>query len=208
MADGLLNVAAVRLRTRSNGPGWRAAVWVQGCTRQCPGCFNPELHPHEPRRFWEPEALAARLMDAEVEGITILGGEPFEQAAACARLARAARSLGGSVVTYSGYTWEYLQRCQVNEIKALLAETDLLIAGPFVADKATDGKAWHGSANQEFVYLTERYDESVLEQVGQIPVVEAWADGEVLDWTGIPGGEEKTLLGSSGGGSENTFPKP
>jgi len=186
MAEGLLNVAAVRLRTRSNGPGWRAAVWVQGCTQQCPGCFNPELHPHEPRRFWDPEALAERLMGAEVEGITILGGEPFEQAAACARLAWAARSLGGSVVTYSGYTWPYLRDCQIEEVRALLAATDLLIAGPFVAAEATNGTGWHGSANQEFVYLSDRYNAHVLGPIDQIPVVEAWADGSRLDWTGIP----------------------
>ena len=35
--------------SRANGPGPRAAVWFQGCTLGCPGCFNPDTHPHEPR---------------------------------------------------------------------------------------------------------------------------------------------------------------
>jgi anaerobic ribonucleoside-triphosphate reductase activating protein len=198
MADGLLNVAAVRLRTRSNGPGLRSAVWVQGCSLRCPGCFNPTTHPHQPNRFWEPEVLAERMMVPEIEGISILGGEPFEQTAACARLAEAARGLGASVVTYSGYTWAYLQRCRLPEVQALLASTDLLIAGPFIQGQMTDGRGWHGSSNQEFIYLTDRYDEYVLERLDEVPVLEVRADGVSADWTGIP--LDDALLPPLGGG--------
>lgn len=197
MSELLLNVAAVRRRTRTNGPGWRAAVWVQGCTVRCPGCFNPQTHPHQARRLWCPEKLADRLMCTEVEGITILGGEPFEQAAACARLARRARELGGTVVTYSGYTWAYLRRSTVPEVRDLLAASDLLIAGPFVQSRTNDGRGWHGSTNQEFVYLTDRYDDRIRAQFDQAPVVEVWADGLVASWSGIPGGPPLELLTAS-----------
>lgn len=196
MGDGLLNVAAIRLRTRSNGPGWRSAVWVQGCSIRCPGCFNAETHPHEARRFWDPEELAGRLLVDGVEGITILGGEPFEQADTCARLARAARERGVSVVTYSGYRAKVLQGSPLPEVRALLEATDLLIAGPFVAGLANDGRGWHGSDNQEFVFLTDRYDERVREQFHAVPVVEAWSDGATLDWTGIPSRGDQALLES------------
>ena len=188
-ADTLLNVAAVRPRTQTNGPGWRAAVWVQGCTLRCPGCFNPDTHAHDPRRLWSPETLADELMQEDVEGVTILGGEPFEQAAACARLAARTRSLGRSVVTYSGYTAAYLQRSRLLGVEALLAATDLLIAGPYVAAKRNDGRGWHGSSNQEFVFLTDRYDERVYERFDRVPVVEAWVDGRAATWSGIPGDE-------------------
>jgi anaerobic ribonucleoside-triphosphate reductase activating protein len=187
MTDDLLNVSTVRPRTRANGPGWRAAVWVQGCSIRCPGCFNPQTHIHDVRRLWNPEVLAGRMISPEVEGISILGGEPFEQAAACARLARQARRLGGSVVTYSGYTWRYLEKSGLPEVQELLAATDLLIAGPFVAALANDGRGWHGSQNQEFVFLTGRYDEGVRAQFDEAPVVEVWTDGLRADWTGIPG---------------------
>lgn len=187
MPDPLLNVSAVRPRTRTNGPGWRAAVWVQGCTIRCPGCFNPGTHAHEPKRLWVPETLAERMMSREVEGVSILGGEPFEQAAACARLARRARELGGSVVTYSGYTWPHLRGCRLPEVHALLAATDLLVAGPFVQSKANDGRGWHGSTNQEFVFLTNRYDDRIREQFDDAPVVEVRTEGRMADWSGIPG---------------------
>ena len=190
MSEGLLNVSAVRVRTRTNGPGWRAAVWVQGCSIRCTGCFNPETHLHERRKLWEPEALARRMMsaDTEVEGISILGGEPFEQAAASARLATEARRLGGSVVTYSGYTWAYLDRCRLRAVQRLLEATDLLIAGPYISSLATDGEGWRGSRNQQFVFLSDRYDESVSAGVSQLPTVEVWTDGAVAGWTGIPAG--------------------
>jgi anaerobic ribonucleoside-triphosphate reductase activating protein len=187
MADLLLNVSAVRLRTLTNGPGLRSAVWVQGCSIQCPGCFNPGTHPHEANRLWDPDALAERMMAAQVEGLSILGGEPFEQAAACARLARRARALGGSVVSYSGYTWPYLRDCRIQAVHELLEATDLLVAGPFVQAQANDGRGWHGSTNQEFVFLTKRYDETIREQFDRVPVVEVRTDGHTADWTGIPG---------------------
>lgn len=186
MSDLLLNVAAVRLRTRTNGPGWRAAVWVQGCSIRCPGCFNPHTHPHERRRLWPPEELAARLVNADVEGVSILGGEPFEQAGACARLARETKRLGGSVVTYSGYAWSYLCLSSIPEVKELIDATDLLIAGPFVASNANDGRGWHGSANQEIVHLTERYVGPTVMQDDEPPVVELWTDGGTVAWSGIP----------------------
>lgn len=186
MSEPLLNVAAIRPRTLSNGPGWRAAVWVQGCTIRCVGCFNPQTHAHEARQLWHPERLAERLVDASVEGISILGGEPFEQAAACARLATRARALGASVVTYSGYTWPWLRRSPLPEIQALVAASDVLIAGPFVASRQGDGIGWHGSTNQEVVFLTDRYDRGVLDAARELPVIEGWAAGGDVTWSGIP----------------------
>lgn len=190
----LLNVSRLMRRSRTNGPGWRAAIWVQGCTLRCPGCFNPGTHPHEARRLVDPLALADSLATEKLEGITLLGGEPFEQAAACARLARQARTHGLSVVTYSGYTWAFLRRSPLPEVKALLEATDLLIAGPFIQRLANEGQGWHGSTNQEFVYLTDRYGPDIFQQVPELPIVEALSDGERLRWTGIPSPDDRAWL--------------
>jgi anaerobic ribonucleoside-triphosphate reductase activating protein len=192
MGDLYLNVSAIRQRSRVNGPGLRNAVWVQGCMIRCPGCFNPATHAHNANTLFDPELLADQLA-LDVEGVTILGGEPFEQAAACALFARRARELGASVVTYSGYTTAYLRAADAPEVHQLLAATDLLIAGPFVERRAHDGRGWHGSSNQEFVYLTSRYDDKVREQFDTVPLVEARADGVTMDWTGIPGVEDTSI---------------
>jgi anaerobic ribonucleoside-triphosphate reductase activating protein len=192
----LLNVARILRRSRVNGPGWRAAVWVQGCTLRCAGCFNPETHAHERRYLLDPSELADALAREDIEGLSVLGGEPFEQAAACACLAARARTHGLSVVTYSGYTWDFLRRSQLPEVKALLAATDLLIAGPFVQRLANDGRGWHGSTNQEFVFLTDRYGADIHAQAREVPVVEASSDGGTLHWTGIPDPEDRAWLRS------------
>jgi anaerobic ribonucleoside-triphosphate reductase activating protein len=191
-----MNVARILRRSRVNGPGWRAAVWVQGCTLRCPGCFNPETHPHERRYLVDPLELADALAREDIEGVSLLGGEPFEQAEACARLAARVRAHGLSVVTYSGYTWEYLRRSTLPEVRELLAATDVLIAGPFVQRLANDGRGWHGSTNQEFVFLTDRYGPDIHAQAGEIPVVEARGDGGWLHWTGIPDAADREWLQS------------
>lgn len=190
----LLNVTRLMRRSRANGPGWRAAVWVQGCTLRCPGCFNPGTHAHARRRLVVPEELAESLASEDVEGLSILGGEPFEQAAACARLAERARARGLSIVTYSGYSQAFLRRSPLPEVKALLAATDLLIAGPFVQRLANEGQGWHGSTNQEFVFLTDRYGPDILQQAWEVPIVEASIDGRHLRWTGIPAPEDRDWL--------------
>ena len=133
-----------------------------------------------------PELLAERLARPGIEGISVLGGEPFQQAAASARLATRARELGASVVTYSGYTWKYLRESGLTEVRRLLDSTDLLIAGPYVAAQATNGHGWRGSANQEFVFLSGRYQAEDLDGAVKLPVVEVRSDGRLMDWTGIP----------------------
>ena len=86
MSDGV-NVAAFLPRSRANGPGERAVVWVQGCPRPvCPGCWNPAFLDvnHEATRVSVPD-LAARILALDgLDGVTFSGGEPFHQAAALA----------------------------------------------------------------------------------------------------------------------------
>jgi organic radical activating enzyme len=144
--------------------------------------------------MWEPERLAARLVGPSVEGISILGGEPFEQAAACARLAEKARDLGATVITYSGYTWSYLQRSSLPEVAALLAASDVLIAGPYQATRRSDARRWMGSSNQELVFLTNTYSAEQFSQGSEEPLVEGWADGAFLTWSGIPSNGDLVAL--------------
>jgi anaerobic ribonucleoside-triphosphate reductase activating protein len=187
----LLNVARVLPRSRVNGPGVRAVVWVQGCTIGCPGCFNPHTHPHAARRLFHPVELAERLTQAaDVEGITLSGGEPFEQAEACARLAEHVQERRRSVVVFSGYTLEYLQRSALPSVHRLLEQIDLLIAGPYVERQATNGRGWLGSANQKLHFLTDRYTPADVDTSAEHPVVEAHIDGGQIAWSGFPDAQD------------------
>ena len=158
----MLRIAAVVSDTRAEGPGRRWALWVQGCSIRCPGCCNPEMFDDRRGRPVAVDELAARIAEAKahgVEGITVLGGEPFEQAAALAQLADHARALAMTVMVFSGYTLDQLR--DRAEAQALLARIDLLVDGPYDQTRPEPpppvGRRWIGSANQRMHYLTAAY---------------------------------------------------
>lgn len=136
-----------------DGPGLRYAVFVQGCSHGCPGCHNPESQPCgggavRPIRDVVAEIAANKL----VQGVTVSGGEPFEQAAACAELARQVRELGLGVWTYSGYRYEQLEAGIPDPAaRDLLDQTDVLVDGPFVQAQHSFDLKWRGSRNQRLI---------------------------------------------------------
>jgi anaerobic ribonucleoside-triphosphate reductase activating protein len=104
------------------------------------------------------EDLADRIGKIQgIEGVTFLGGEPFDQAAALGELAALVRLKGLSVMTFSGYTLQQLQDKADRGIDHLLAETDLLVDGPFIQARYTTTHPWIGSDNQTIHFLTDRY---------------------------------------------------
>lgn len=152
-----LNVALVVPRTEAEGPGVRFAVWVQGCPMRCAGCCNPEMLPFGPGTAVTPDALARDALAAGVEGVTLLGGEPFAQAEGLARVARVVRAAGLSVMAFSGYTLDELRASAAPGVADLLAQCDLLVDGRYEKDRRTTARRWIGSDNQTLHFLTDRY---------------------------------------------------
>jgi len=128
-------------------------VWVTGCTRMCHGCISPELQPLGPSR--PVETLATELADsvAVADGLTISGGEPFDQAEAlCLLLDTLRETTEVEVLVYSGYTLEQLQSGTREQLE-LLERIDVLIDGPFlIGDPNT--LQWRGSDNQRMQLLS------------------------------------------------------
>lgn len=154
-----LQVSRVWHRTRAEGPGLRSAVWVQGCSVRCPGCINPHLWSTSGGTTIVPEELGREIDEARVEGVTLLGGEPFDQAPACAILAEHLKMRGLGVIVFTGYTHEVLALGAQAGWTRLLAATDLLVDGRFEASDPESARAWVGSNNQRFLHLTDRYAE-------------------------------------------------
>ncbi len=103
------------------------------------------------------DELIDAMLAAAVEGITLLGGEPFEQADAVAELALAAQANDRGVMTFTGYRYEALRRSEDPAFQALLGATDLLVDGPFLRDRVDASRPWVGSTNQRFLHLSDRY---------------------------------------------------
>lgn len=155
----LLRIGATASATECEGPGRRYALWVQGCRIRCAGCCNPQFFAARGGRSAPPAEIVEELRRGgnSIEGITLLGGEPFDQAAALAEVARGARELGLSVLTFTGYTLEELRARGNAGVDALLAASDVLVDGPYDASRPEPVRRWAGSTNQRFHFLTERY---------------------------------------------------
>ena len=160
-------------QTSAEGPGVRAALWVQGCPIRCPGCFNPQTWNRDGGTPIPVKEVFEWILAAEgIEGVSFLGGEPFAQADPLADLGAQCRNRGLSVVAFTGYEYAAIQRAARSDWDRLLAETDLLLAGPFLRERLDLSRPWVGSANQEFVYLTPRYRRFEVEVVGKPNSVE------------------------------------
>lgn len=111
-----------------------------------------------------------------IEGITLLGGEPTEQAEGLLSVVRHAQSLGLNVMLFSGRTLEELRAQKSPAINELLAKTDLLVDGPFDSQRKDTKRRWVGSTNQRIHDLSGRMksDES---QWAQPNTVELRLDG-------------------------------
>ncbi len=156
-----LHLHSFERTSRANGPGLRAVVWFQGCSLGCPGCFNPATH--DPRGGYESdtESLAAEIlaMSDQVEGLSISGGEPFQQPAALLDLLTRLGDSHLSRLVFTGYTMPEIDRLPLGpEILPLL---DVLIAGRYAAAHPVD-HGLLGSANQQIHLLTGRYTLSQL----------------------------------------------
>ncbi len=154
-----LNVAQIVPCTEAEGPGQRFALWFQGCPLRCPGCCNPEMLPFAGGRAMALAEVLAELdaVAGEVEGVTLLGGEPMAHAGGAAALARSARDRRHSVMVFTGYTLAEARALADPAVADLLAHTDLLVDGPYLHAQPETQRRWIGSANQQVHFLTDRY---------------------------------------------------
>lgn len=172
------------------GHGVRAGIWVQGCTIGCAGCVSRDTWDADGGAAVEVAAVLDWLdgIDGPLDGVTISGGEPFQQPEALGALLaglsawRRGRAGELDVLVYSGYSRSRLESTE--RFAELLAGCDAVIAGPYVERRNT-GVALRGSDNQEVVTLTplgeRRYREPVAEQRMQVAV-----SGERVYCIGIP----------------------
>lgn len=174
----LINIHAAIPCSRVNGPGKRMVVFFQGCRRSCPGCFNAGTHSFEDRLLYGAGEVFERFFDPSVEGITVSGGEPFAQAKGLHSLLEAAVERGLTTVVYTGFMIEEL--AEDPAYKPALGLIDVLIDGPFEADKTEPTLLARGSSNQRFHCLTDRYAVSDFHMPGKLEVV-IGKDGDVIE---------------------------
>ncbi len=194
-SQSLLNVHAIMPVSHANGPGARTVVWTQGCRLCCPGCCNPSTYSHKSRILVDPQRLATSILTIRgIEGLTVSGGEPFEQAPAVGHLCQKVKKGSLSVMVFTGWTYERICQCPDQAVRSLLEQIDILVDGPFIRHLADKHLLWRGSRNQKIRFLTDRYRADVLQSSSQLQVEGQLPSGAPLQITGFPEGTDLMLL--------------
>ena len=162
-----MNYANIKYLDVANGAGCRTSLFVSGCTHHCRGCFNAETWDFQYGRPFDREtedAIIRSLLLPYNEGLSILGGEPFElpnQKALLPFIRRVRDAVQKkNIWVWSGYTWEELtdpenRRCHSEDTLPMLEEIDVLVDGEFVLEQKNMALRFRGSANQRILDVRE-----------------------------------------------------
>lgn len=176
-----LRVYKIIEKTYVEGPGVRFCIWVQGCSRHCDGCWQTGTWDKAGGVLMSIDEIFEKIKRRDdIEGVTFLGGEPFEQALPLGILAKKIQEISLSVLTFTGFYVEELQKMSDDNVKLLLENTDLLIDGPFVKEKYDLSRPWVGSKNQRYNFLTNRYNEEDVKTAKNKFEVRVNKDGAVF----------------------------
>ncbi len=148
-----MNFAQIRKYDVANGPGIRTTIFVTGCTHKCPNCFNEEYQDFNFGNPWtrkETDEVIEDLKLDEVKGLTVLGGEPFQNEVDLLQILRdIKKEVQKDIWIFSGYTYEEILKDQ--DKKKLLEECDVLVDGRFVEALKDLSLRFRGSSNQRII---------------------------------------------------------
>ncbi|SKB57433.1 anaerobic ribonucleoside-triphosphate reductase activating protein [Lachnospiraceae bacterium] len=162
-----MNYCNIKYCDIANGNGIRTTLFVSGCTHHCKGCFQPEtwdFNYGEPFTDRTAEEIIESLRPDYVDGLTLLGGEPWEpsnQAALYPFLKKVREELPGkSIWAFSGYTWEELMdpdnsRCHTEFTESMMKLVDILVDGEFHLEEKNLMLRFRGSENQRIINVHE-----------------------------------------------------
>lgn len=139
-----------------DGEGVRCSLYVSGCKFNCPGCYNKvaqNFHYGTPYSQELEDQIMADLGQSYVQGLTLLGGEPFLNTQVCLRLAKRIRAEFGhtkDIWSWTGYTWDELMQESADK-QELLSLIDILVDGRFLEAQKDLTLQFRGSANQRII---------------------------------------------------------
>jgi|GEM_PF-1305168 len=130
------------------GPGKRAVLFTQGCKLKCPGCNNSHLWKREEGKLLYTREIVGNLKKPEIQGVTIHGGEPTEQAEGLLPVVRELKDAGKDIILFTGHEIEQLTTPAQRE---LLDYCDIVKCGPFIEKRLNRFLHFRGSDNQRII---------------------------------------------------------
>lgn len=140
-----------------NGPGFRFCIWVQGCERGCPGCFNQEACKMQGGKDMTVNEIFQIINKNKYDGISVSGGEPFYQTEELELLLKTAKEQNLNTLVFTGFVYEEL----TVTCSSVLKYCDYLVDGPYVRELPSRCK-YAGSGNQRFLKLKDGLIEADL----------------------------------------------
>lgn len=156
-----MNYCTIKKWDIADGIGVRVSLFVSGCTHHCKGCFQPETWDFNYGELFTQETeneLLEALSPDYINGLTLLGGEPFEpanQRVLVNFLKKVKEQYPQKTIwCYSGYMYEELKkesraRCEVTD--EMLSMVDVLVDGEFMQEKKNISLQFRGSENQRII---------------------------------------------------------
>ncbi|MCL2108759.1 MAG: anaerobic ribonucleoside-triphosphate reductase activating protein [Oscillospiraceae bacterium] len=133
-----------------DGPGYRFAIFAQGCPHNCAGCHNPHTHDFGGGKSYKTEKIVKLVSEYKLtDGVTFTGGEPFCQPEAFAALADGLQNY--NIYCFTGYTFDELVTAENPAVRALLDKIDVLIDGRFIESRMNYKLKFKGSDNQRLL---------------------------------------------------------
>ena len=161
-----MNYGTIKNCDIANGEGVRVSLFVSGCTHHCHNCFNPETWNFSYGSPFDEQAqskLLTMLSPDYIDGLSLLGGEPFEpdnQRALVPFLKKVRRQYPGKTIwCYTGNNLEHEiwqpgpGRCEVTD--EFLQYIDVLVDGDFVQDQYDISLRFRGSSNQRLIDMNK-----------------------------------------------------
>lgn len=187
-----MNYAEIKYFDIANGEGVRTTLFVSGCTRGCPGCFNSGAWSFEAGKPFTREVedkIIESMAPDYVDGLTLLGGEPMEpqnQAGLVAFVERVRerypRGGGKTIWCFTGDTLDELMpggRHRTEVTDRLLDCIDILVDGPWVQELYDISLRFHGSSNQRIIDLNASRAQAAAQGVSLADAACLWRDEEV-----------------------------
>ena len=184
-----MNYSAIKYFDIANGEGVRTSLFVSGCRRHCPFCFNGEAWRFDAGKPFDEatqEEVLASLRETFCDGLSLLGGEPMEpenQAALLGFVERVRREIPGKAIwCFTGDTLDELEPGGAHYTDAtdrLLDCIDVLVDGPFVNDLHDITLRFRGSSNQRVIDLNATRQKARAMGVKPSQAVVLWQDEEV-----------------------------
>jgi anaerobic ribonucleoside-triphosphate reductase activating protein len=136
-----------------DGPGRRSVVKVSGCSIRCEGCYSKDTHERANGNLVLISEIVTEIVSKRDshDGVTVLGGEPFDQPESIAELVYRLKNQDLHITVYSGYTIEQLIERKLAAIEYILTHIDLLIDGPFIKEMSDGAGEYRGSKNQNLI---------------------------------------------------------